>query len=536
MANENQTTIEWASKKDEKPSFLSKIKWFFQKSKDTWWEQKNQHHTKAFHLTRRDSIISIIVSLVVVGGAIYYWKIVLDDYSEINARTDELKTLPWYNIGEYSDTLWNTWDTISSIISIYNDIERDLDDQQKEKNKKKDYYEILLQNIYLPSLNIWKDPYTKNFNMSVLWQRYLESDKFQDLYLIQYWSDFVKYVWNDADYNTVNTITIWEKTILEWNSEYFYIPITISFSSPNKRSFLLLVNKLSMTSTQNNVILLNEFFHHLLEKIKMEKEDIINQLMERYFEEFSSSSSREFSDKFENMTEENKEIYKDRVIWYELYHWVNGDLPDGDTFQLIDDEIIGKAIEDSVSCGESWLTQECLYNFRESYRDLPYLAYKIWLENQSDRTKWLLEFLRDLPPVIAITNFGFEKYSNSSFLNNKEEEYKWEITFNAYWRNVTDDELEEASSMLWKLCFWNASDKKISPDLALETINNKIINPYEWNEWEWKRENLNISSSLELQWLFTDIQWSYNGMSNYEKMIKLFEIWRMMNDANLCGK
>jgi hypothetical protein len=35
-----------------------------------------------------------------------------------------------------------------------------------------------------------------------------------------------------------------------------------------------------------------------------------------------------------------------------------------------------------------------------------------------------LEFLRDLPPVIAITNFGFEKYSDSSFLNNKEEEYK----------------------------------------------------------------------------------------------------------------
>jgi hypothetical protein len=36
----------------------------------------------------------------------------------------------------------------------------------------------------------------------------------------------------------------------------------------------------------------------------------------------------------------------------------------------------------------------------------------------------LLEFLQDLPPAIAITNFGFEKYSNSTFLNNKEEEYK----------------------------------------------------------------------------------------------------------------
>jgi hypothetical protein len=35
-----------------------------------------------------------------------------------------------------------------------------------------------------------------------------------------------------------------------------------------------------------------------------------------------------------------------------------------------------------------------------------------------------LEFLQDLPPAIAITDFGFEKYSDSSFLNNKEEEYE----------------------------------------------------------------------------------------------------------------
>ena len=34
--------------------------------------------------------------------------------------------------------------------------------------EEKSYYEILLQNISLPSLNVWKDPYTKNFDMTVL--------------------------------------------------------------------------------------------------------------------------------------------------------------------------------------------------------------------------------------------------------------------------------------------------------------------------------------------------------------------------------
>ena len=157
MANESQTPTAWTQKKDEKQTFLSKIKWFFFFFKNAWWEQKNQHHTKSFHLTRRDSIISIIASLVVVGWAIYYWKIVLDDYSEINSRAfDELKNLEWYGINWwYSDKLWYTWSTVSSVISINSLIDETLAKEEAEKNSKKDYYEILLQNIYLPSLNIW---------------------------------------------------------------------------------------------------------------------------------------------------------------------------------------------------------------------------------------------------------------------------------------------------------------------------------------------------------------------------------------------
>jgi hypothetical protein len=135
-----------------------------------------------------------------------------------------------------------------------------------------------------------------------------------------------------------------------------------------------------------------------------------------------------------------------------------------------------------------------------------------------------------LPPAIAITSFGFEKYSNSSFLNNKEEEYEWKITFNAYGRNILDSELDEASLMLWKLCFWNSSDQRISPDTASQYVEKAIT--LLW----WNREYSNVSSLLELQSLFTSIQESYEDMSNYDKMIKLFEIWRMMNDANLCNK
>jgi hypothetical protein len=133
-----------------------------------------------------------------------------------------------------------------------------------------------------------------------------------------------------------------------------------------------------------------------------------------------------------------------------------------------------------------------------------------------------------LPSAIAITNFTFDKHSSSSFLNNNVEQYAWSVTFNAYWRNITDAEIEENAGLLWKMCFWPDSDQKISPELALSSVNEKIASL------GWLNESVNVSSLWELQWLFTTIRDGYDGMSKYNKMIKLFELWRMMNDANLC--
>lgn len=536
MENENKSTVSWTPQTDEQKSFLSKIKWFFQKSDNTQKDKNSGRLTKTFHFTRKDSIISILVAIFIVWGAMYYWKVVFDEYRDINNRAEELKNLSSYSDANmdmekvFANTELDNNSTIEDLISTNNNIQERIKEDKTRKEQQKKYYETLLQNIYLPSLNVWKDPYTKNFNMEVLGQKYLEMDKFQDLYLIQYWSDFVKYVWNDADYNEIDQVTIWDKTVLASNPEYFYIPVTISFSSPNKRSFLLLVNKLSTTSNQNNIALLNEFFSHLLEIIKKEKSAEIDQLMQEYREDFTSSSNREYSGNLWELSEEEVSIYRDRVIGYNLYHRINGDLKTKDTTQLINDNIIVKAIKDSASC-EKVSEQTCFYNFREKYRNLPYLAYKIWMENQNNRTKWLLEFLQDLPPAIAITNFWFEKYSNSSFLNNEEEKYEWRVSFNAYGRNISNSELEEASKMLWKLCFWNTSTIEISPDFALEHIE-KTMSVSDW----WDLKYSNISSLLELQWLLTSIQKSYDNMSNYDKMIKIFEIRRMMNDANLCNK
>ncbi len=531
MEQENQTPVAWETASSWISNIISKVKWLFHKSEE--WSKNPERKTRAFALSRKDSIVAVVIAILVVVWAVFYWMKVLNDYRQINSETEELKYISTYNLTPDKDILSPYLSdsdgekiTVNWMVSAYKNVDEELKANELFERQQQSYYKILLQNIYLPSLNVWKDPYTKAFDMTILWQKYLESDKFQDLYLIQYWSDFVKYVWNDADYNNVEWVVIWEKVEVE-DSDYFYTPITVSFLSPNKRSFLLLVNKLSITSNQTNISLLNEFFFYLLLNIKDMKADTINQLEQEYREIFSSNSNWELPENLSELTDDEEiSNYRDRVIWYNLYHWLNDENSETD---LIDDEVIVKTIRDVTLCSNSENDQNCSYNFRSKYRDIPYLAYNVGLEKQTDRTAWLKSFLQDLPPVLAITDFSFEKYSNSSFLNNEEEQYEWKVTFNAYWRNITDEELEEAASLLWKLCFWNNSDQKMSVSIALERLSGTM-----WSKW-WERDYSDVTSLWELQWLLTKIEEWYDKMANYEKMIKLFEIRRMLNDANLCA-
>ena len=526
--NEVKTT--WTEKSTDLSNVLSQIKWFFQKSDSSWAATK--HKTKAFRLTRKDSLISVLISVLVLVWCGVYWMTVRNHYEEINSNTEALKNLSTYNVTPNRDLLSpyiedNNIGTIKWMMKVNDNIEEVVASRELFKKQQKSYYEVLLQNIYLPSLNIWKDPYTKNFDMTLLWQRYLENDKFQDLYLIQYWSDFVKYVGNDADYNAIDSISVWKRVEI-WGTNYFYIPITVEFSSPNKRSFLLLVNKLSMTSNSNNIALLNEFFFYLLMNIKEQKADLINDLMQEYWEEFSTSSDWQWPTEFSELSEDQRYDYQDKVIGYNLYHRINYNWTWENITPLIDDQVLIDTIKQNALCELELEPAECFYKFRDKYRSLPYLAYRVWLETQTDRVDGLLEFLRDLPPAIAITNFRFDKFSNSSFLNNDVEQYEGSVTFYAYWRNVTDAEIDETAWLLWRMCFWDNSDKKISPDLALSRVNDKIASLW------WLNESVNVLSLWELQWLFTKIKQDYNGLSKYNKMVKLFELWRMMNDANLC--
>ena len=139
MENENKSTVSWTPQTDEQKSFLSKIKWFFQKSDNTQKDKNSGRLTKTFHFTRKDSIISILVAIFIVWGAMYYWKVVFDEYRDINNRAEELKNLSSYSDANmdmekvFANTELDNNSTIEDLISTNNNIQERIKEDKTRK-------------------------------------------------------------------------------------------------------------------------------------------------------------------------------------------------------------------------------------------------------------------------------------------------------------------------------------------------------------------------------------------------------------------
>ena len=123
-------------------------------------------------------------------------------------------------------------------------------------------------------MNIRKDRYSDTIDTTIVGQKYLQINPYVDNNLIAHWTDFFRDIGRNTQYNEINDITIGSLTENENGS--FVIPIDVSFSSSNKRSFLMLVDKLSITSNRGNISLINEFLYNLWEQIRKEKSPLLS--------------------------------------------------------------------------------------------------------------------------------------------------------------------------------------------------------------------------------------------------------------------
>jgi len=456
--------------------------------------------------------LMIPIAIISVLFMIYMITKTIVNIRDLNKETAELYNLNQFNTkllekDEHTKEDIKNIKTLPELINYENGIEDEIKRYNWYLSNLQSPYTNLMSHILLPSLNIWKDPFKMDIDINIVWQKFLEKNPYDDIKLIQKWSNFFKNVWNNNEFNQIESINIWDMIEKDW---YFNIPISVKFIANSKRSFLLLVEKLSTTSNSTNIWLINEFIYHLRENIKKEKWANIQELQKLYNKNTNTDKSTE------------QQFDQDKTIWYHIYQRISNN----ETNKLINDNIIKKTIKDTIVCGDE-SDKYCYYKFRDKYRSIPSLAYTIWIEQNTNKTKDLKTFLKELPPIISINKFTFDRNTEQDISTYENIQYKWEVQMNIYGKDMTDQDVSDISTLLWKKCLWT----ELSTDSASKKINNTLI-----NIWNITQVNTTNTANLrELQDIIKKISKSYDNLSNYKKTIKLFEIYRMLQDWNLCN-
>lgn len=465
---------------------------------------KNSLYKVSNFIKKWKYLVRIALSLAIITTIwmLFFIMKTINDTKELNAKSEQLYNLTNYNISTISsNSLFNNEAKELKKINDLIDYNINLQETTKKYNEYLEgiqaSYENFLKYLFLPSLNIWKNEFLGIIYDDYIWEKFIENNPYNDIDLIDKRSNFIKDVWSNNEYNEIDQIEIWEINE-EWDN--FYIPIKISYRSNSYRSFLLLIEKLSMTSNQKSISLINELIYNIWEIIKKDKnEDILK--IQQIYPEFS----------------------EDKIIWYNLYERIKQDSNDS----LIDDEIIRKAIKEIAQC-ENESEEYCYYKFRNKYRNIPSLAYTIWINWNDDYTEELKNFLQGMPQIIKIVNFTYDwEKEVTDLTNHKTKQYVWTVEFRIYWKWINNDEVLEIQKTLWEKCIWN----NLTPEAALEKIEYNISNL-------WSNTNIDTYSTIrlmEIKALITNISNIYKDLGNYKKVIKTFEIYRMLKEWNVCN-
>ncbi len=259
---------------------LQKIQTFLTSCKNFYLKAKNFFHDK-----KNDSRVVMALAAIMLLIAAYFLVLVITNLQSLNQKIPQLVNLDSYDTrllasNPLTSSVPQTMDTITDLIKENTDMKSDISTYSNYLADLQVPYTYFLQYIYLPSLNIWKDPYTHQIDPDLIGMQFLQKNPYNDITLLQKRSDFFKNVGENNESNDISDINIGD--IVENASGYFSMPIDVSFVANSKRAFLLLTDKLSMTSNKQNISLIDEFFYYLWKEIKTDKATEIKNLTTTY--------------------------------------------------------------------------------------------------------------------------------------------------------------------------------------------------------------------------------------------------------------
>ncbi len=463
-----------------------------------------------FRDNKNNSKIMLLIAIITFGIAVYFAIQLYNDITYLKSRTPELAHLKSYDTRQLqanalTQPLLKTSDTINDLIEENMLTEGEIRKYSDYLSSLQVPYTYLLQYIYLPSLNIWKEKYTNKIDINLIGIKFLEQNPFNDITLLQKRGDFFKDLWDNNESNDVQDMKIGD--IVEDSSWYFSMPITVSFQANSKRAFLLLSDKLSMTSNKENISLINEFFYYLRNEIRKGKDKEIKALANEYANIFWTG----------------KTIDDNILIGYHLYNRIFK----GGKNTLIDNKIIDKTIKSIISCNND-ADEVCYYKFRERYRNIPSFWYLLGTDFGTNGAENLKRFIQKLPPIFSIKEFTFDKIKAPTFSDANNSIYQGKVTIIVYGRSASSEEVNEIAKELGKKCLWET--KPLTTKEWLWLIQSAIVKLSEISTID-KSYGDNL---WELKWIIEQLDKDYDSFSNYKKTIKLFELYRMLSDSWLC--
>lgn len=447
-------------------------------------------------------ILQVLVWLAIIGLAVGIY-FVITRYMNLQQKAHTLRQISIYGdakmgvdqqqfLQELSQKT-----TIDEVIKMYSDMQNQQATTQMYYDNLQNPYTHFLQYFLLPPLNIWKDKYTGKIDADLVWQKYLQENTYLDVNLISQRTDFFKNIGKDSPKNEIKSITV--GVITEKDGGIFTLPIEVNFIAQTKRSFLLLVDKLSMSSNRQNISLLNEFFFHLRAVVKERHTQIV-------------PSTGDVTE--QSVPQSNEDVGKN------MYEWV---LNDASTYVSAGD--IEQAIKRTAGCEAQDMTA-CSFTFREKMRSIPALAYTVWLPN-SNKTKELKLFLTTMPPLINVKSFTFQKQTVAAAGQEASRWYEWRLQIEVYGKSMTAEDVNQIAAYLGSQCTNNVP---LNPSIALSQLDHTIKQATSVMQ----ISNEKSKQLADLRASFSAIKDSYDWLPGFKKATKLFELYRMLAENRLC--
>ncbi len=429
---------------------------------------------------------------VVFIAIVVSWYILVTYYTRMQKKVGTLDQLSLYPEIKKSlqATNWfpqdqNSSTTINEVSDLY--INKTAQYKQIEAYSKEiqQPYENLLQHFLLPPLNIWKNEYTNEIDETLVGKKFLKYNTYLDVNLISQWTDFFKNIGVDSLKNDIKSISV--GSVSEGSNGTFSIWFNVSFTAQTKRSFLLFIDKMSITSNKDNISLMNNFFFNLWGVLK-----------------------------------EKHQTTNDAEVWKKINAWVfdpEADNPDKKDKYIENNDIV-KAIKRTANCEDGMKLSTCYYTFREKMRAIPPFAYSLGADGTNKEYELRL-FLQNLPPMMNVKSFVFQKQNDGS--------YDWQISVEAYWKSMSDAEVQQIAAFLWSKC---ANDLVLSPSVALAQLDEVIKQASSISQ----ISNEKSKDLAQLREAFDAISSKYDSLPGFQKAVQLFSLYRMLSENNMCQR